>query len=616
MTSRKASEVEKGHNKQHRLLRDALAVFFRDWFAYFFLVLAVNSLIINLILPICNYVMRFILYVNDIPFLSYTNILLILIYQPFAAIEIIFLVIVLFFGTFLHFSFLIQGVMYIKVYHRLDWINIIKITGKDLGKISVFNFLIYAFYFVLILPISGVFFKSPFISKVKLPNFLLDFILSNTILSTLLVAIYIICLYFSLRMLMVLPLTFFEKQKISVIIKKSWLLTQKNLWQLIWRSVLLVILIALLAVGLLYILYFIQIYIDSIHHNRIALLTAILSVLLFQFMIIFFNTLNFVTFFNMLTSYTKHEFKQPAMPSTTLKKRSLLQIIFTIFFLVFIIKGVYDSYVYMTSTAANNIVTISHRGVTNRNGVQNTIPALEKTVKKEKPDYVEIDVRETKDNQFVVLHDENLALLARIYKAPHDLTLDELKQITIRENGYTAKINSFDDYLAAAEKTHQRLLIEIKTTKRDSKDMVNNFTTKYGPRLRKNKSLVQSFDYKVVTQLRKNHDDLFSSYILPFSLSFPNTVSDAYSLEETTLTKKNVSTAHKQGKIVFAWTVNEVEDMNRMVILGVDGIITDNLEDLNKIAGKYATKEGYAERFFIYANDLLSVLDTGNSETP
>ena len=85
---------------------------------------------------------------------------------------------------------------------------------------------------------------------------------------------------------MVLPLTFFEKQKISVIIKKSWLLTQKNLWQLIWRSVLLVILIALLAVGLLYILYFIQIYIDSIHHNRIALLTAILSVLLFQFMII------------------------------------------------------------------------------------------------------------------------------------------------------------------------------------------------------------------------------------------------------------------------------------------------------------------------------------------
>ncbi|MFT8841085.1 MAG: glycerophosphodiester phosphodiesterase family protein [Leuconostoc citreum] len=68
----------------------------------------------------------------------------------------------------------------------------------------------------------------------------------------------------------------------------------------------------------------------------------------------------------------------------------------------------------MTSTAANNIVTISHRGVTNRNGVQNTIPALEKTVKKEKPDYVEIDVRETKDNQFVVLHDENLALLARM----------------------------------------------------------------------------------------------------------------------------------------------------------------------------------------------------------
>ncbi|MFH0349107.1 hypothetical protein ACG92U_02325 [Leuconostoc citreum] len=36
----------------------------------------------------------------------------------------------------------------------------------------------------------------------------------------------------------------------------------------------------------------------------------------------------------------------------------------------------------MTSTAANNIVTISHRGVTNRNGVQNTVPALEKRLKR------------------------------------------------------------------------------------------------------------------------------------------------------------------------------------------------------------------------------------------
>lgn len=51
-------------------------------------------------------------------------------------------------------------------------------------------------------------------------------------------------------------------------------------------------------------------------------------------------------------------------------------------------------------------LTISHRGVDNGNGVQNTIPALKQT-SQEKPDYVEIDIQQIKDQQFVVLHDDN-----------------------------------------------------------------------------------------------------------------------------------------------------------------------------------------------------------------
>lgn len=39
-----------------------------------------------------------------------------------------------------------------------------------------------------------------------------------------------------------------------------------------------------------------------------------------------------------------------------------------------------------------------------KNGVQNTIPAMEATAKS-KPDYVEMDIQETKDHQFVVFHD-------------------------------------------------------------------------------------------------------------------------------------------------------------------------------------------------------------------
>ncbi|MFH0349109.1 hypothetical protein ACG92U_02335 [Leuconostoc citreum] len=96
------------------------------------------------------------------------------------------------------------------------------------------------------------------------------------------------------------------------------------------------------------------------------------------------------------------------------------------------------------------------------------------------------------------------------------MTLDELKQTTIRENGYTAKINSFDDYLAAAEKTHQRLLIEIKTTKRDSKDMVNNFATKYGPRLRKINLLCS---HLIIKSLRNYERTMIIYLVVIFYLS-------------------------------------------------------------------------------------------------
>lgn len=65
-------------------------------------------------------------------------------------------------------------------------------------------------------------------------------------------------------------------------------------------------------------------------------------------------------------------------------------------------------------------LTISHRGVDEENGVQNTIPAMEATAKS-KPDYVEMDIQETKDHQFVVFHDPTLKDLAGIDIPPQNL---------------------------------------------------------------------------------------------------------------------------------------------------------------------------------------------------
>nr|WP_330166095.1 glycerophosphodiester phosphodiesterase [Agrilactobacillus fermenti] len=258
-------------------------------------------------------------------------------------------------------------------------------------------------------------------------------------------------------------------------------------------------------------------------------------------------------------------------------------------------------------------LTISHRGVDDGNGVQNTIPALIKT-SHEKPDYVEMDIHETKDHQFVVMHDENLKALAGIDKAPYQLTLAQLKQITVRENGHQAKIASFDDYLTAAKQQSQKLLVEIKTTPHDSAAMLTNFIQKYETTLLKHHDRIHSLDYTVVRRLKQQAPKLFVSYILPYNLSFPQTKANAYTMEETTLNKRFVNTAHQRRQEVYAWTVNDDSEMTRVLFLNVDGIITDNLHLLKTTIKADTQHPSYAQLLLIYINELQVVADP--TDTP
>ncbi len=72
-----------------------------------------------------------------------------------------------------------------------------------------------------------------------------------------------------------------------------------------------------------------------------------------------------------------------------------------------------EGYVYLEAPVANKPLIISHRGVSNKNGVQNTVQSLEKTAQLS-PDFVETDVQETKDGQFVMMHDANIKNLTGV----------------------------------------------------------------------------------------------------------------------------------------------------------------------------------------------------------
>lgn len=242
-----------------------------------------------------------------------------------------------------------------------------------------------------------------------------------------------------------------------------------------------------------------------------------------------------------------------------------------------------------TRTAA-----ISHRGVDHARGVQNSIGAL-KRVNRERPSYVEMDLHETRDHQWVVLHDENLAALAARNATPHQLTYRQLTGLTLHENGHSARLAGWPAYLAAAERLHQPLMVEIKTTPQDSAGMVRRFARQYGHRLVRDHAIVHSLDYRVVAQLRRSVPRLKVGYILPFNWVAPRSVpADFYSFQQISASQQFILAAHQMGAAAYIWTPDSTAKMARMWALGADGQITNELRRLRTVTQQEPSREQWA----------------------
>lgn len=242
--------------------------------------------------------------------------------------------------------------------------------------------------------------------------------------------------------------------------------------------------------------------------------------------------------------------------------------------------------------------------ILNGNAVQNSIEALEKTSQL-KPDYIEMDVQETKDGQFIVMHDTDLMALTGNTGGTHDYTLAELTAMTASENGMTAPVPSFDEYLEKADELGQKLLVEIKVTDADSPNLTRNFLKKYGQRLIAKGHQMHSLDYRTIIEIKQYNEQLVSFFILPFNSIYPTTVADGYTMEYTSLDQNFMTKSWIRGKSVYAWTPNDEESMTRMLLVQVDGIITDNLTGLKSLMSELKENHRYPDLFFLEFQYLL-----------
>lgn len=565
--------------------------FFKNWLRYLLLFVGLDLFNEIIIIPLFRWSTTYTLQAGAIPFISYQNIVTILTKHSLIAVVLLIECILLVLTIYIQFEFLMLAIQNIQA----KFSTILKMTWQAIKRLRISSLLLLLGYFLLIIPFIDIVFRTPLLAKIQIPEFILDYMTRKLFLLIGLIFFYIIILVLGVRLLLSLPLLAFDKYSVWQAMKRSWSVTAKKKWLPIISRLFFVTIFSIIILMLFYGLLLV----GQSGGDKIGGVFAqvLVNLNLYLVQVAAILVLAWSTVVNVLIILKPLNLKDAIEDSNG--RAPFLYLVGVVVFIFASGETLINNNFYLNKERLTKPLIISHRGVSNKNGVQNTISALRKTAKLH-PDYVEIDLHETKDHQFVVMHDENLKQLASINKTPKELTLKQLRAITIKEDGHRAKIASFDEYLAAANKIHQKLLIEIKTTQTDSKSMLNYFDKKYGKLIKARKYQVQSLDYSVIEKLHKIDPELFVLYIQPYNLTYPHNLADGYSMEYSTLNTDFIWQAHLQNKPVYAWTVDNSSIMKKMMYKGVDGIITNDVTKLKKNIKDFEKTKSFTNRLLNY----------------
>ena len=549
-----------GFRKIYLNLDKVLFLFFLIFMMVEYLWLPLNSFLAGLLLSQTGYL-----------FISYNNIFAIITSSPLISLAFLVLIVINLLVAYFQICLLFIGARHLLYHEKRTLIEYSRKVFQQsflfMKRLSFCKMAFIFFYVAMLFPFIRKILKIYYLNKIVIPDFIVTYLEDKHWLVGLMIfASAWILLYVSVRLMFVLPKILFEKKTVREGVKFSLQKTKKQVLFYAWNLLLIIIKTYLFFFLLLTPLLMGQIVIDHLTQKESLILGVINFVLIknIHYMALTYFLVKFVSFL------TGEELEiMPRRKKDHLMRWGVMGCA-SIFFAL-------EGYIYLEAPVTNTPLVISHRGVSNKNGVQNTVQSLEKTAQL-KPDLIEMDVQETKDGQFVMMHDANLKNLAGINASPQDLTLEELKGLDISENGYRTKISSFDDYLNRANELHQRLLIEIKTSKKDSPQMMERFLENYGPIIKQYGHQMQSLDYHVIDQVLKYDSTIPAYFILPYNSIFPKTKATGYTMEYSTLDEYFVTKLWYTEQKLYVWTVNGSESFDKAVQLGADGMITDDLE--------------------------------------
>lgn len=247
-------------------------------------------------------------------------------------------------------------------------------------------------------------------------------------------------------------------------------------------------------------------------------------------------------------------------------------------------------------------LTIAHRGAS-VDAPENTLAAVRRAIE-EDADFVEVDVRRTRDGALVVIHDDTLARTTNApvmfpRRAPwrvRDFTLAELQRLDA--GGWMGadftgeRVPTLEQLLTLVDAAEIGLLLEVKDPAREPGIVADLVRTLYGEpgyvarALSGRRLVVQSFHHHAMSQHKATAPEIPVGLLgAPPSatLGALGRWADLVNPNHLTVDRSYVERVRSSGMECWVWTVDSRRLMRRALRLGAHGIITNRPRVANQL---------------------------------
>ena len=569
-----------------------------------------HLLFIFIILPSYFYIRTFIVSLNKLSVIDNTE-LLRFVFSPLGIILLIISLMVIFFYFLVELSGLILLTSsYQKERLEPSFITILKESIKLIPKFLNKSIIVISFYFLLLIPITSSVLGFNLFKKFNIPNFIFREIIKNPIYLIIYSLIVIIFYYLFIKAIFTFHYILIKKEKSSTAIKKSFNLINDNFKDFFDTFILRI----LKYLVIFLIIFFLSIFIINFTKN--------ISKELFTYSIIFLLVTKNIILTTIILIFIPLEIKfltDKFYEYTKIKKRLVVKeknkyniidkifsfkrpVIFTFISMLILLNVLFIFVPNFFNNSFKTKLIIGHRG---GEGVENSLGAIKNSIDK-RIDYVEIDIQRTKDNYYIVNHDKTFKRVAGINKSASDMTLKEIKKISLRGEEKIPEINE----VLKLSKNKINLFIELKGKTADKK-MVDDIVKLVKKEKMEKQVVFISMRYSVINYLKTKYKDLKTGFIYFLFLGDMSKIKADYMLfSEDFVTENHIEQIHKHNKKAIVWTVNSPDSMKKYLDSAVDGIITDRVNDILRLKEKLDIR---SDKDLVY--DLLesSLLDKSNS---